>query len=358
VIWIKSYDLKVSSMLAIQDTISTAIVDALKLRLNNTSELAAGATTNSHAQDFYFKGLKAFNERTDAQLQVALEYFQQAAEADTGYALAHASLAKTYAVLPTVSSFSVIEALRKGNESAARALAIQPRLGEAYAALGQLAQNLEWDLTSALRNYNRAVKFSPNDAVAHQWYSEALMMTGDLAAASAEIERALEIDPLSPAARSVRAYQMMLRGDLAGAVRAYQNLLRESPDLRVGQLNYAFTALAAKDYSAAAEGLIAALPRYAPDVAVLIGAASGQSDRQPAINAIKAIESNTPLSIVVLLYAAVGAKAQAMAAVEKAFQASEDANFPYILVHPLLSPLRSDPKFQNIMSAVGVTVPT
>ena len=140
------------------------------------------------------------NQRTDADLQVALEYFQQATEADTSYALAHAGLAMTYAVLPTFSNFSVVEALRKGTESAARALALHPRLGEAYAALGQLAQNLEWDLTSALRNYNRAVKFNPNDAVAHQWHSEALMMTGDLAAASTEIERALEIDPLSPAA--------------------------------------------------------------------------------------------------------------------------------------------------------------
>ena len=358
VIWVKSYDLKVSSMLAIQDTISTAIVDALKLRLSNTPELAAGATTNAQAQDLYYKGLKALNQRTDADLQVALEYFQQATEADTGYALAHAGLAKTYAVLPTVSNFSVVEALRKGNESAARALALHPRLGEAYAALGQLAQNLEWDLTSALRNYNRAVKFNPNDAAAHQWYSEALMMTGDLSNASAEIERALEIDPLSPAARNVRAYQMMLRGDLLGAVRAYQNLLRESPGFTVGQLNYAFAALAAKDYSAAAEGLIAALPRFAPDVATLIGAASGQSNKQPAIAAIKALEGAQPASIIVLLYAAIGAKSQAMAALEEAFEASEDANFPYVLVHPLLAPLRAESKFQDIARTVGVTVQT
>ncbi len=358
VIWSDQYDLKISGILAIQDTISNAIVDALKLKLNSTLDLAEGGTRNTHAHDLYLKGLEAFNERTDAQLQVALEYFQKAAEADTGYALAHAGLAKTYAVLPTVGNFSIVEAVRKGTESAARALALDPGLGEAYAALGQLAQNLEWDLTSALRNYNRAVKFSPNDAVAHQWYSEALMLTGDLPSASTEIERALEIDPLSPAARNVRAYQMMLRGDLPEAVRAYQNLLRESPDLRVGQLNYAFAALAARDYSAAAEGLIAALPRYAPNVGVLIGAASGQADKQLAINAIKGLEGQEPASIVALLYAGVGARSQALAVLEKAFKASEDANFPYILVHPLLSPLHSDPTFQNIARTVGVKLPT
>jgi cytochrome c-type biogenesis protein CcmH/NrfG len=51
----------------------------------------------------------------------------------------------------------------------------QPR--QAHAALGQIAQNLEWDLTSAIRSYRRAVKFSPKDAPAHQWYAEALMLT-------------------------------------------------------------------------------------------------------------------------------------------------------------------------------------
>jgi adenylate cyclase len=356
-IWQDQYDLKIASTLALQDTISTAIVDKLKIRLTSTPEVAgAGTTTNAEAKDLYFKGLQALNQRTQAQLEIALQYFEQAADADTSYALAYSGLAKTYAVLPSVSDFPASDALRKGTESAARALALHPQLGEAYAALGQLAQNLEWDLTSALRNYNRALKFSKNDAVAHQWYSEALMLTGDLKTAEIEIERALEIDPLSPAARSVRAYQMMLRGDLPGAVRAYQILLRESPDFRVAQLNYAFAALAAKDYSSAAEGLISSLPRHAPNVATLIAAASGQGDRQAAVNAIKAMEIDQPVSVVALMYAAVGAKQQAVAALEKGFAASQDANFPYVLVHPLLKPLQSDPKFQQIARSVGVTL--
>ena len=358
-VWADTYDRKVSSLFAIQDDISGAIVDALKLQLGPRSTLAAaegGGTRNAAAQELYFKGLKAWNQRSETQLQVALQFFEQAAEADTAYALAYAGLAKTYAVLPTVSSFPIADALRKGKAAAARALLLNASLGEAHAALGQLSQNLEWDLTSALRSYRRAVNLSNNDATAHQWYAEALMLTGDLKSAGEQIELALEIDRLSPAVKSVHAYQVMLSGDFARADSIYQTIVREYPAFRVAALNYAFCALAAKDYAAAAEGLIIALPSYAPNVGTLISAASGQGARADALRAIESIARSEPASIVILLYAAINDHTRALAALDEAFKVGLDANFPYILVHPLLQSLHADTKFQQILRTVGVTI--
>jgi TolB-like protein/Flp pilus assembly protein TadD len=359
-IWSNTYDRKISSVFAIQDEISEAIVSALKLQFapsTPTFEGESHGTKNAHAQDLYFKGLKAFNERTDQQLRVALQYFQQAVEADSTYALAHAGLAKTFAVLPAFGDFAVVDALRKGSASAARAISLDPSLGEAHAALGQIAQNLEWDLTSALRSYRRAVKFSPKDATAHQWYAEALMLTGDLTGSATEIELALESDPLSPSAKTVRAYQALLRGDLPAALRLYQNLVRESPGFRLGQLNYAFAALAAKDYGAAAEALIAGLPELGPDVGAIVAAASAQGDRADAVAAIKSMANSQPASLVAVFYAAVGATDQAVQSLQAAFESGSDANLPYVLVHPLLKPLHTNPRFQQIVRTVGVTLP-
>jgi tetratricopeptide (TPR) repeat protein len=230
-------------------------------------------------------------------------------------------------------------------------------LGQAHAALGQIAQNLEWDLTSAIRSYRRAVKFSPKDAPAHQWYSEALMLTGDLPAAKAEIDQALDIDPLSPSAKNVAAYLMVLRGDYAGALRAYQNLLRENPSFQLAQLNYALAGFAAKDYGVAAEALIAALPQSAPDVGVIVATASGQGDRAGALNAVHSIESSGAVSIAALLYAAIGANDKALSVLKAAFDSGSDANLTYVLVHPLLKPLRSNPQFQQMVRTIGVAFP-
>ncbi|HUP90103.1 MAG TPA: FlgO family outer membrane protein, partial [Longimicrobiales bacterium] len=247
IIWGEEFDgAAASGILAIQDQISSAIVDKLTHKLEPTG--GAGRTRNAAAQELYFKGLKAWHEGTDAQLRAALDYFEQAAAGDSTYALAYAGIARTYAVLPAYGDYPMFDALSKGKEAAARATALSPNMGEAHAALGQIAQNLEWDVTTALQNYRNALRATPNDATSHQWYAEALMLTGDLTTASTEVARALELDPLSAPAKNVRAHLMLLRGDNAGALRMYQILARENPDFAFGHLNFALAALAAHEY--------------------------------------------------------------------------------------------------------------
>ena len=112
VLWSDSFERNDSSIFAIQDEISGAIVDALRLEL--TGAPAGGTTQNLAAQELYFKGLKAFHAGTDPELRAALQYFDQAIVLDSMYALAYAGLAKTYAVLPAFGDFPVAEALCGG----------------------------------------------------------------------------------------------------------------------------------------------------------------------------------------------------------------------------------------------------
>jgi TolB-like protein/tetratricopeptide (TPR) repeat protein len=356
VIWGDSFDRSVAGIFAIQDEIAGAIVDALKLKLApEDARPADGRTRNVAAQELYFKGLKAWHEGTDQQLRAALQFFEQAIAADSTYALAYAGLAKTYAVLPTFGDYPVFDALTKGKLAAARATALTPNLGEAYAALGQIAQNLEWDLSTALQNYRNALRVAPNDATSHQWYAEALMMTGDLAAAATEITRALELDPLSAPAKNLRAYQMLLRRDYAGATRLYQIMRREHPGFEFGKLNAALAALATREYGDAAQALVAALPQFGPDVGVYIAAISNAADQAQARAIVSRIEQTQRPSVAALLYAAIGDKQRAIDLLEQTYRTASDANLPYWLLHPLLDPLRQDVRFQEITRGVGIT---
>ena len=353
VLWTDTFERTDSSIFAIQDEISGAIVNALSRRLGGR---AAGSTNNLAAQELYFKGLKAFHHGTDPQLRAALQFFDQAVALDSTYALAYAGLAKTYAVLPTFGDYPVTEALHRGTRAAARAIELQAELGEAYAARGQIAQNLEWDLRTALSHYERALRSSPNDASTHQWYAEALLMMGDLQNAANEIARALEIDPLSATAQNLRAYHLLLRGDGANALRIYQLLLRDHPDFTFGHLNYAFAALATREYGDAAQALVAALPQFGPEVGSYMAAVSGQAGRAEVSAILETIAQTEHGSVVALLYAAIGDRQKALTTLEATADAASDANLPYWLLHPLFRPLAQDPRFKRIIRDVGVTL--
>lgn len=356
VLWGDSFERTDSSIFAIQDEISGAIVDALRIKLAG-NQTPGGSTNNMAAQELYFKGLKAFHAGTDPELRAALQFFDQAVALDSTYALAYAGMAKTYAVLPTFGDYPAADALNRGNIAAARAIALQSDLGEAYAARGQIAQNLEWDLKSALAHYARALRTSPNDASTHQWYAEALLMTGDLPTAQNEIDRALDIDPVSATAQNLRAYHLLLRGDGANALRVYQLLLRDNPEFRFGFLNYAFAALATREYGDAARALVEAFPQFGPDVGVYVAAASGQGGRSEAAQVIETIAQAERGSVMALLYAAIGDRAAALDALEASLASANDANLPYWLIHPLFRPLRNDARFQKIVRDVGVAIP-
>lgn len=356
VLWSDVFARTDSSIFAIQDEISDAIVNALRLKLAVNNNAGDGNTNNLAAQELYFKGLKAFHSGTDPQLRAALQFFDQAIALDSTYALAYAGLAKTYAVLPAFGDFPITDALNRGNIAATRAIGLQANLGEAYAARGLIAQNLEWDLTSALANYNKALRTSPNDASTHQWYAEALLMTGDLPNARNEIDRALEIDPLSATALNLRAYHQLLRGDGANAMRAYQILLRDNPEFEFGHLNYAFAAFALREYGDAVQALVKAFPQFGPEVGVIVAAASGQGDQEAASQLVGSMTQDVHGSVTALLYAAIGDRQNALDVLERTLQSASDASLPYWLLHPLFKPLRNDARFQKIIREVGVSV--
>jgi tetratricopeptide (TPR) repeat protein len=181
-------------------------------------------------------------------------------------------------------------------------------------------------------------------------------MTGDMVNARNEIDRALEIDPLSATALNLRAYHQLLRGDGANAMRAYQILLRGNPEFQFGRLNYAFTALATREYGDAAQALVAAFPQFGPDVGLIVAAASGQGGTAEASQLVSSMGQMHHASVTALLYAAIGDREAALGTLEDALESASDANLPYWLLHPLFTPLRNNPRFRKIVQDVGVSV--
>jgi adenylate cyclase len=265
-IWADSFEGESRSVFELQDQIATAVVDALRQHFATAPEAGQRGTDNVRAYELYLLGLKQWHARGDRELRKALDYFQQAVEEDPDFALAWAGLARTYAVLPSYGTLPVDSAVLKGSAAAAAAIAKDASLADAYAAMGLIVQNFEWDLRGAESYYRRALGYQPNHAAAHVWYAETLMLMGRHDDAATHVARVLEVDPLAPHALYADAFLKMLRGRSAEALATWRDLGRLHPDFSLGLLHHALAAAAAGRHEEAARALYrrsAQLPAHA-----------------------------------------------------------------------------------------------
>jgi tetratricopeptide (TPR) repeat protein len=198
----------------------------------------------------------------------------------------------------------------------------------------------------------------PNYATAHQWYAETLTMLGRTDEAMQEIQTARGLAPYSPAATNTLGYLLTVRGELDSALVVFRSAGALFPNYRLGHLTHALTALTAGQYEEAAS----AAQRYAGRdralanaLTAVIRGAAGTAPRPAALRAAASLEPKLGASFTALWFAALGDTAQALALVEKAAAAGDDANFPYFVIHPLLAPLHADPAYRKIVADMGVT---
>jgi serine/threonine-protein kinase len=198
-IWGEQYNKKLTDILAVQEEISKHISQQLRLKLVGEDEkkLAKRSTENTEAYQLYLKGRFHWNKRRLGDLQKAVDYFNQAIEKDSGFALAYAGLASTYAILPEYSGFPAKDYIPKTENATRKALEFDPTLAEPHAALGLIKNDYQWDWSGAEKEFKRAIELNPNYPTTHQWYSVNLVQQARYEEALAEIKRAQELDPLS-----------------------------------------------------------------------------------------------------------------------------------------------------------------
>jgi TolB-like protein len=355
-LWSNEYDREVSSIFAIQDEIATDIVNALKLQLSEQPVKAVAGVGDIKAApaavDAYMKGLELFNQRTEAGLRKAVTLFENAVEKDPEFALGYAMLAQAYAVVPLYSAYPVFEASSKGQAAAARALQLNPSLAEAYAALGQIRQNFEWDFESAERSYRRAILFNNGYATAHQWRAEALLLLGKYEDSRAEIDAALDLDPVSPSAMFVKAYQHVVRREFPAATRMLDRIIAANPEFSLALVGRAAMALMARQPQVAAphlNRLANGSPALTQAFAAVTAASADPARRNDALRLLNAVRGRAN-SEMALWYMLAGLPDQALARLKSADESGADPLLPIIVMHPAFDPIRSKPDFQSILS--------
>ncbi|RJP25770.1 MAG: hypothetical protein C4520_01755 [Candidatus Abyssobacteria bacterium SURF_5] len=199
-LWSERYDREAGDIFAIQDEITHAIVDKLKVKLleENRGTLCKCQEMDLEAYDLYLKARHSFNKWTEEGIKAAIELFREVIKRVPDCALGYSGLADCYNVLPFFSAISSRRTYFTAKEAALKALELDETLGEAHASLASILIRYEWNWEDSQKEYRRALELNPGYATAHHWYAMYFMYAARFDEAIEEIKQAHELNPLSP----------------------------------------------------------------------------------------------------------------------------------------------------------------
>lgn len=216
-LWHETYDVTLDDIFTVQDQIATKIVHALTQRIAGADfpGIVSGGvrTSDLEAYEEFLLGRHYWAKRGEENVRKSIALFERVLDRDPRYAEAWAALASAYVVLPAYTRGVARQASERAAAAAARqALALDSTIGEAYAVLAAIdTANRDWFSTQ--NNYERALKFAPNDTTTLMWYAEFLAMMGRNQDSLAHLRRAMELDPLSATVSGVRGWVHMMVGE-------------------------------------------------------------------------------------------------------------------------------------------------
>jgi adenylate cyclase len=220
-VWAERFDRDLTDIFTIQDEITQAIVEQLKVKLplREKQSIERVPTDNVEAYTYYLRGRDFLHRTSKRYLELARRMFGKAIELDPNYARAYAGIASCDAFLYTL--YQVDISLEGIVEMSAKALALDSQLAEARAARGA-ALSAAHRFAEANTEFDEALKLDPNSFEAHYWYSRHALVQGKMIQAVELLERAAQINPADykPAALLVNAYRSVGRdGDCKAAAR-------------------------------------------------------------------------------------------------------------------------------------------
>ncbi len=364
-LWADSYNRDLNDILRVQDDVGAAVASQIRLALNPSSGKAgatvAKRTVNPDVYDAYLRGRFYWTNRAD--MHKSIEAYQQAIQKDPQYALAYAGLANGYALLGQVpyDDLPPAEAKPKAKEAAERALQLDPQLAEAHTALANVAFSYDWDFVTAEREFQRAVALGPNDPTPHLWYGHYCIVRNRLPQALAENSRTLELDPVSPVFNTVRAQILYSARNYDAAIAQGMRVVEQYPTYWLVYIWLGSAYREKKMYPQALEQLAKGrqLSGDQPVMVALYGHALGVSgDSAGARKALADLQRLSQSRYVSSLYFAavhlgLGEKNKALDGLERAYQERNDY-LAYLGVDPLADPLRSEPRFTQLLHKIGI----
>jgi len=363
-LWSEKFDRELDDIFAIQDEISLAIVEAMKIKLlkKEKEAIVKHYTTNTEAYELYLLGMHTVLENfTVERIHRASDYFKKAYEKDPNFALTHIGLAWNYIWSAFFEFLTPHEAWPKAHEEIIKALSIDTTISLAHSSLGVILEFYYWDWSSADKEYRLEIELNPGNAFSHYFYAEYLIIIGNYDRALEEMTIAHELDPLNIALyyQTMNIYCLLGRPD--DVMKYYNKAVRINPDYNLTYRALGQFYLSKGDFDRALEAFfkIKAIAGELTQTDGWIAHTYGRmGERKKAEEILEVLLERSKKEFVQSLpiasiYIGLEDYDLAFERLEMALE-EHDAHLVLITFWPDMDPIRSDPRFKALLKKMGL----
>jgi serine/threonine protein kinase/Tfp pilus assembly protein PilF len=360
-LWAKTYDRNFQDVLVMQSELAQAIAGEVRTHLTpqEREHLAHVQPVNSDAYNAYLLGAYHANKRNPEAIDKGIEYFQQAIRIDPKYAMAYAGLAQAYIERDIWGGLGIGKSGDQVRAATLKALELDADLAEAHVLLAHIHFQYDWDWQGAEAEFKRAFELNSNLAGSYLGYAFYLQAMGHHQEALASAHRAVQLDPLSPANITDEGRIFYRARQYEKAIALYKQALELDPGYlpALSRIADAYEQLGKFDEAlASAQKLINGAGDHRLDRRSLARIYARMGRRREAMEIVQAIERDGALGgaefALAAIYSALGDRDHAIAALERGVQ--QRSVLAVVFRDPQLDPLRSDPRFQQLMRRAGL----
>jgi TolB-like protein/DNA-binding winged helix-turn-helix (wHTH) protein/Flp pilus assembly protein TadD len=366
-LWARQYDRDLGDLLELQEEVAREVANEIEFSLSGRRPIeparAAAPVRGANSYetyDLYLKGRYFWNKRTGDGFRQAADYFQQAIDKDPNFARAYAGLADTFALMSTWYIGPQNELMPKARAMALRALQLDESLADAHASLAMIKENYDYDWPGAEKEFRRALELDPQYATAHQWYAEFLSWQGRFPEAFAESEQARQLDPISLIGATDRASILYESRQYDSALKQWRSVLDLDPTYDHAEHLMIPAYLQLGRYDDAVRGIerweaVGESPwMWGWKAAVYARAGHPDEARRALAKLDQSSGSQANRAVTLLIaYLGTGQKERALELLQQMYAEHSNA-VVQIKVDPMFDPLRSDPRFKNLLLRLGL----
>ena len=352
-LWSEQFEREMHGIFALQDEITRAIVDALKLKLDISPPPVSRSTD---AYDAYLQGLFYADKSTEEALRKSLEFFRRALDKDPKFSRAWTGIAKAWLWLAD-AYVPPLEAYPKVRDAALRALRLSKDEAEAHVYLAETKRILDWDLDGAEAEFNRAIEFDPNSTTSNYFVAALHAARGDREKALAYLQRTSKIDPASLWVSNFACELYRYFGLKDEAIAAGERSLQLDPAFLYGEplLAALYREMGRFDDAIALYKKSQDLSGRVPfGLAITYAKMNRRKEAQEILEAACASRGNyTPGDAIAHVRVELQENEEAIRELERAYE-EHSSSLHFIGIAPEFAPLRPDKRFVSIVKKTGL----